>query len=206
VIDEPDGHLSEQDADPDPVVQFGRWFELAASRMDAPEAMAVSTVGPDGHPSSRMVLLKSWGDDGFVFFTNYDSRKGRELASAPYAALLFHWEPPARQVRIEGPVVRTDEATSDAYFATRHRGSQIGAHASHQSQPVGTRSELDQRVAALTAEFEGRSVPRPPWWGGQRIVPERFEFWQHRNDRLHDRLVYLPEASGSGWRLERLQP
>jgi pyridoxamine 5'-phosphate oxidase len=201
---EPSEPLLEEDVAPDPVVQFGRWFDLATEGLPDPEAMMVSTADHLGRPSSRMVLLKSWGRDGFVFFTNFDSRKGHELDANPHAALLFHWEPIARQVRIEGPVVRTDDATSDEYFASRPRGSQIGAHASHQSRPVSSRRELDERVASLTAEYEGRPVPRPPWWGGERIVPERFEFWQQRTDRLHDRLVYLP--AGDGWSIQRLQP
>ncbi len=201
---EPDVPLLEDTVDPDPVIQFGRWFDEAAAVMEAPEAMAVATVGPEGRPAVRMVLLKGWGGDGFVFFTNYDSRKGRELEADPDASLLFHWESTARQVRIEGPVVRTDAAESDEYFATRHRGSQIGAWASHQSQPVADRSALDRRVDAVTAEYEGRTVPRPPWWGGLRLTPGRFEFWQHRDNRLHDRLVYLPGPGG--WTVQRLQP
>ncbi len=201
---EPSEPLLEESVDPDPVVQFGRWFDRAADALPAPEAMAVSTADRLGRPSSRMALLKSWGADGFVFFTNYDSRKGHELDANPHAALLFHWEPIARQVRIEGPVVRTDEAASDEYFASRPRRSQIAAYASHQSRPVRSRRQLDDRMAALTTEFDDRPVPRPPWWGGERIVPDRFEFWQHREDRLHDRLVYLP--ADHGWSIERLQP
>jgi pyridoxamine 5'-phosphate oxidase len=196
--------LLEQDVDPDPLVQFGRWFELAADAQSAPEAVAVATADPLGHPSSRMVLLKSWSRDGFLFFTNYESRKGRELQGNPQAALLFHWAPIARQVRIEGPVSRTDDGTSDRYFASRPRASQIAAHASRQSRTIRSRVELDERAAALTVEFEGRPVPRPAWWGGHCVVPHRFEFWQHRQDRLHDRLVYLPD--GGNWRIERLQP
>jgi pyridoxamine 5'-phosphate oxidase len=201
---EPSEPLREEDVDPDPLVQFGRWFELAAGALDAPEAVAVSTVDQLGRPSSRMVLLKSWGEDGFLFFTNYESRKGRELEANPHAALLFHWAPIARQVRIEGTVVRTDDATSDRYFASRPRASQIAARASRQSRAIGSRSELDRRVVELFAEFEGGPVPRPAWWGGERVVPQRFEFWQHREDRLHDRLVYLPD--GERWVIERLQP
>ncbi len=194
----------ERDADPDPLVQFGRWFDEAASVVPSPEAMAVASVDPDGRPSVRMVLLKSWGEDGFVFHTNYDSRKGRELARNPHAALLFYWEPKGRQVRIEGDVERTGEEESDAYFATRPRGGQIGAYASHQSEVVPSRSLLDAEVSAREAEFAGREVPRPPWWGGVRLRPRVYEFWQNRADRLHDRLRYEPGSAG--WTVARLQP
>ena len=196
--------LSERDVDPDPLAQFGRWFDDAARSMDAPEAMAVASVGDDGQPSVRMVLLKEWGEDGFVFHSNYDSRKGRELTAHPLAALLFYWEPRGRQVRIEGPVERTSAAASDAYFATRPRGAQIGAHASQQSAVVAGRDELDARVRALDAEYTDRPVPRPAGWGGLLVRPRSYEFWQNRRDRLHDRLRYTP--TDSGWRIERLQP
>ncbi len=196
--------LLESTVDPDPVVQFGRWFGDAAEVMEAPEAMAVATADAEGRPSVRMVLLKAWDHDGFVFFTNYDSRKGRELEANPNAALLFHWEATARQVRIEGPVERTDARESDDYFGSRPHGSQLGARASRQSEVVADRAELDARIAEVSAEYEGRAVPRPHWWGGVRIVPRSFEFWQHRDDRLHDRLRYTPD--GAGWRIERLQP
>ena len=196
--------LVESDVDPDPLIQFGRWFDDAAAVMDSPEAMAVASVGPDGRPSVRMVLLKEWGEDGFVFRTNYTSRKGRELTDHPHAALLLYWEPRGRQVRIEGPVDRTGDDESDAYFATRPHGGQIGAHASHQSSVIDSRAELDERVRALEAEYGVRPVPRPPWWGGLRVRPLSFEFWQHREDRLHDRLRYTPQAGG--WRIDRLQP
>jgi len=196
--------LLEGDVDPDPFVQFGRWFEDAAAVMDAPEAMAVASVGSDGQPSVRMVLLKQWGEDGFVFHTNYDSRKGRELTEHPMAALLLYWEPRGRQVRMEGPIERTGDDESDAYFATRPHGGQIGAYASRQSEVVASRDELDRRVRALESEYEGRPVPRPPWWGGLRVRPRSFEFWQNRQDRLHDRLRYSPRDGG--WHIDRLQP
>jgi pyridoxamine 5'-phosphate oxidase len=196
--------LLEDAVDPDPLVQFGRWFDDAATVVASPEAMAVATVDPDGRPSVRMVLLKAWGADGFVFHTNFDSRKGRELAVNPHAALLFYWEPKGRQVRIEGIVERTDDLESDAYFATRPPGSQIGAHASHQSQPIADRSLLDRRVEEVKARYAGGPVPRPPWWGGLRVRPQGYEFWQNRADRLHDRLRYTPDAAG--WRITRLQP
>jgi pyridoxamine 5'-phosphate oxidase len=196
--------LLETEVDPDPFVQFGRWFDDAAAVMDAPEAMAVASVGHDGQPSVRMVLLKQWGEAGFVFHSNYTSRKGRELAEHPRTALLFYWEPRGRQIRIEGAAEPTSPEESDAYFATRPRGAQIGALASEQSEVVATRQQLDDRVRTLEAEWEGRPVPRPAWWGGLRVRPTSFEFWQNRRDRLHDRLRYLPGAGG--WRIDRLQP
>ncbi len=196
--------LLETDVDPDPLVQFGRWFNDAAGLLDVPESMAVASVGADGQPSLRMVLLKEWGEEGFVFHSNYASRKGRELTDQPRAALLFYWEVRGRQIRIEGPVEHTGAAESDAYFATRPRGAQIGAHASHQSEVVADRDELDERVRAVEAEFAGRAVPRPEGWGGFRVRPRSYEFWQNRRDRLHDRLRYTPRPHG--WRIERLQP
>jgi pyridoxamine 5'-phosphate oxidase len=196
--------LLEDAVDPEPLVQFGRWFDDAATVVASPEAMAVATADGDGRPSARMVLLKAWGVDGFVFHTNYDSRKGRELAANPYAALLFYWEPRGRQVRIEGTVERTEDPESDAYFATRPLGGQIGAHASHQSQPIAGRALLDRQVGEVSARYAGPPVPRPPWWGGFRVRPQAYEFWQNREDRLHDRLRFTPDAGG--WRITRLQP
>jgi pyridoxamine 5'-phosphate oxidase len=196
--------LLESHADPDPLVQFGRWFDDAAAVVVHPEAMAVATAGRDGRPSVRMVLLKSWGAEGFIFHTNYESRKGRELAANPHAALLFYWEPRGRQVRIEGTVAWAGGEESDAYFATRPRGARIGARASHQSEPVESRSALEAEVSAVEAEFAGQEVPRPPWWGGVRVTPTAFEFWQNRDDRLHDRLLYRPGPRG--WVVARLQP
>jgi pyridoxamine 5'-phosphate oxidase len=196
--------LLEDSADPDPLVQFGRWFDAAAAVVASPEAMAVATVGPDGAPSVRMVLLKAWGADGFVFHTNFDSRKGHELALNPRAALLFYWEPKGRQVRVEGTVERIDDLESDAYFATRPLGGQIGAHASRQSHPIADRSLLDRRVQEAKARYADGPVPRPPWWGGLRVRAQGYEFWQNREDRLHDRLRYTPD--GGGWRITRLQP
>ena len=183
-MSEPFVPLLEDSVDPDPLVQFGRWFEDAASVVASPEAMAVATADADGRPSVRMVLLKAWGRDGFVFHTNYESRKGRELAANPVAALLFYWEPRGRQVRIEGAVER--------------------ASASHQSEVVDSRAQLDRQVEAVRSEFAGREITRPPWWGGERIRPHSYEFWQNREDRLHDRLRYTPDAGG--WRITRLQP
>jgi pyridoxamine 5'-phosphate oxidase len=201
---EPAVPLLEDTVDPDPLDQFHRWFDEAAKVTEAPEAMAVATADAGGRPSVRMVLLKAWGPDGFVFFTNYDSRKGRELAVNPRASLLFNWEATSRQVRIEGPAERTSDGESDAYFATRPRGSQIGALASHQSQTVAGRDELDRRVEAVIAEYGDGPIPRPPWWGGVRVTPLVFEFWQHRDNRLHDRLRYTPDDRG--WQVQRLQP
>jgi len=196
--------LLEGDVDPDPLVQFGRWFDDAAAVMASPEAMAAATADLDGRPSIRMVLLKGWGKDGFVFYTNYDSRKGNELTVNPHAALLFYWEPRGRQVRIEGTVGRTSDEESDAYFATRPLGAQVGAYASRQSQVVEDRALLDAEVKAVQAEFADRPIPRPPWWGGVVVRPQVYEFWQNRHDRLHDRLRYRPGPSG--WEIDRLQP
>jgi len=199
-----DGTADERTVDPDPLAQFGRWYGRAAEEVHAPEAMALATADPTGRPSVRMVLLKSWGSDGFVFYTNYDGRKSHDLSVNPEGALLFYWEPLGRQVRIEGPVARTSDAESDAYYATRGEGSRIGAYASHQSRPVADREALDGQVARWTAEFADGDIPRPPWWGGWRMTPRAFEFWQQGVDRIHDRVRY--EADGTGWTVQRLQP
>ena len=172
--------------------------------VDAPEAMALATADGDGRPSARMVLLKSWGADGFLFYTNYDGRKSHDLEANPEAALLFYWEEIGRQVRIEGPATRTTDAESDAYFATRDVGSRIGAYASHQSRPIANRSDLDAAMAEWTATFGQGDVPRPTWWGGWRITPRAYEFWQQGTNRLHDRVRY--EAADGGWIVQRLQP
>ena len=199
-----DGTVDERTVDPDPLVQFDRWYRRAAEVVVAPESMALATADGDGRPSARMVLLKSWGADGFVFYTNYDGRKSRDLVANPEAALLFYWEPLGRQVRIEGSVVPTTPEESDAYYATRTLASRVGAHASHQSRPVADRATLDAEVARWTAEFRDGDVPRPTWWGGWRVTPRAFEFWQQGQDRLHDRVLY--ELDGPSWNIARLQP
>jgi pyridoxamine 5'-phosphate oxidase len=195
--------LDERTVDLDPFVQFGNWYDEASRFVAAPEAMALATADAAGHPSARMVLLKEWGPGGFVFYTNYGSRKGRELADNPRAALLFHWDPPGRQVRIEGAVTEVPTDQSDAYFATRAPGSRVSARASLQSRRVADRATLEAQAEAVRREF-GDDVPRPSWWGGYRVAPDTFEFWQHRADRLHDRVAYEPD--GGGWRVVRLQP
>lgn len=197
--------LLEADVDPDPLRQFERWFEEAgAAGIRAPHAMTLATASADGLPSARVVLMKDFGQRGFVFYTGYESRKGRDLAENPRAALLFHWDPLGRQVRIEGPVERVTRAESEAYFRSRPRGARLGAAASRQSEPIAGREALDARVAALEESLGGADPPLPEWWGGFRVAPESFEFWQHREDRLHDRLRYRRERGA--WILERLSP
>jgi pyridoxamine 5'-phosphate oxidase len=196
--------LLEAQVDPDPLRQFARWFEeAAAAGVAMPEAMALATATADGRPSVRMVLLKGFDERGFSFYTGYESRKGRELAENPRAALLFHW--PGRQVRIEGPVERLTAEESDAYFASRPRGSRLSAIASRQSEVVTSREELEARVAELEERFAGAEPARPDRWGGFRLVPETYELWQHRDDRLHDRLRYRRDGNGR-WVVERLSP
>lgn len=198
--------LREQDVDPSPFQQFASWFEQAAAAgIRTPEAAALATATTGGAPSVRIVLVKRADQSGFVFHTNYGSRKGRELGANPRAALLFHWDPLGRQVRVEGPVQRTSAEESARYVRTRPRGSQLSALASPQSEPVESRDALERRVAELARSYAGTELPLPSYWGGFRLVPERFEFWQHREDRLHDRLLYTIEADGR-WRLERLAP
>jgi pyridoxamine 5'-phosphate oxidase len=189
----------------DPIAFFQRWFaDARAAGIYLPESMAVATASADGAPAARMMLLKGVDDRGFVFFTNYESRKGDELRANPRAALVFHWAVLQRQVRVEGPVERLPEAESAAYFGTRTRGSRIGAWASRQSAELVSRAELERRVRAQEERFAGREVPLPPFWGGFRLTPVAIEFWQGRINRLHDRLRYTRE--GSGWTVVRLYP
>jgi pyridoxamine 5'-phosphate oxidase len=196
--------LRRRDLAVDPLEQFRLWFADATAVVETPEAMALATAAPGGSPSVRMVLLKGYDERGLVFFSHYKSRKGRELLVNPRAALLFHWSPLGRQVRVEGDVVRLGEAESDAYFATRPRGAQIGALASAQSEPLESREVLEARLADVEGEFAGGSVPRPPTWGGFLVVPDAWEFWQHRDSRLHDRFRY--ERDADVWRITRLFP
>ena len=196
--------LLEGDLDADPLAAFAAWYDEAARHVRAPQAMAVATASPDGAPSVRMVLLKSFDERGFVFYTSYESRKGFELDANPRASLLFYWEPLGRQARLEGTVERVARTESEEYFATRPEGSRLSAIASRQSSPIADRPTLEARVEALRREFFGREIPRPEHWGGYRAVPESYEFWQHREDRLHDRLRY--RRSGEAWVVERLAP
>lgn len=197
--------LNEAEVEADPIVQFDAWFkETLAAELHEPNAIILATATGDGRPSARTVLLKGYDERGFVFYTNYEGRKARELEANPACALLFYWGELERQVRIEGRASRLSGEDSDAYFATRPRDSRLGAWASEQSQPVEDRSVLEERVRALEVEYDGREIPRPPFWGGYRVEPEVVEFWQGRESRLHDRIVY--RRAGDGWRIVRLQP
>ncbi|MFD0544385.1 pyridoxamine 5'-phosphate oxidase [Streptomyces mexicanus] len=200
--------LTEADLADTPVAQFARWFHEAAAQAHLFEAnaMVVSTADAEGRPSSRTVLLKHFDEQGFVFYTNYGSRKARDLAENPYVSLLFPWHPMARQVIVQGVARRTGRDETAAYFRTRPHGSQLGAWASAQSTVIAGRTELDASYAALAERYpEGEQVPVPPHWGGFRVAPRTVEFWQGRENRLHDRLRYVAEPDG-GWRVERLSP
>lgn len=200
--------LTESDLLDDPIELFRRWFaDAQAANLPQPDAMTLATVDADGRPSARVVLLKGVDARGFQFFTNYESRKAGELDGDGRAALALVWIPLQRQVRVVGDVTRLSAAESDAYFATRPRGSQIGAWASQQSREVSDRGVLEARVAELEARYDGVAVPRPPHWGGYLVAPREIEFWQGRRNRLHDRFAYTRErADGGAWTRARLQP
>ncbi|MBI4548419.1 MAG: pyridoxamine 5'-phosphate oxidase [Ignavibacteriae bacterium] len=198
--------LDERTVHPDPIRQFERWFEEAVkAKLFMPEAMTLATATKDGKPSARLVLLKQVDEKGFVFFGNYNSRKGNELAENPEAALVFYWSELLRQVRIEGLVKQISAEESDQYFRTRPRDSQISAHASPQSKVVGSRAELERLFHELEQRYNNQLVPRPTYWGGYRLKPHRIEFWQSREARLHDRVAYILQSDGS-WKIHRLAP
>ena len=197
--------LDPADCDPDPIVEFRRWFQRAVdAQLPSVNAMTLATVDERGRPAARIVLLKEVDDRGFVFFTNYDSRKGRDLAAHPFAALVLFWEPLHRQVRVEGAITRVAAAESDAYFTTRPRGSQIGAIASPQSRPIESRWALEQLVAEAERAAGGADPVRPAHWGGYRLAPDMIELWQGQPSRLHDRVRY--QRDGQAWRRDRLAP
>lgn len=196
--------LREETVDADPLLQFQRWFGDATEGIPLAEAAALATADAAGHPSVRVVLVKSWDEKGFVFYSNRQSRKGGELAANPRAALLFYWPQLGRQVRLEGTVGEVSDEESDSYFQSRPRLSQIGAVASAQSRTIASRDELDRRALELEDQLSGQAITRPEWWGGYRLKPLSYEFWQHQQGRLHDRIRY--RRAHPGWQIERLQP
>jgi pyridoxamine 5'-phosphate oxidase len=199
------GSLDETSVDADPIRQFEAWFKQALdARLPEPNTMTLATVDARGYPSARIVLIKGVDERGFVFFTNYESRKGQDLTANPHASLLFYWIELERQVRIEGTVVKTSAEESDAYFNSRPLGSRVGAWASDQSRPLASRALLEAREQSFSERF-GENPPRPPHWGGYRLVPETIEFWQGRPSRLHDRILYTRQSTGA-WRISRLSP
>ncbi|MEH2074515.1 MAG: pyridoxamine 5'-phosphate oxidase [Nostoc sp.] len=198
--------LSELEVDLNPFIQFKKWFDQAlAGQLPEPNAMTIATVTPDGKPSARMVLLKDFDERGFAFFTNYNSRKGQELAENPLAALVFWWAELERQVRICGYVEKVSKTESDQYFDTRPVNSRLGAWVSNQSEVIESREVLERRLQELYSKYENQEIPRPPHWGGLRVIPTEIEFWQGRSSRLHDRLLYSRLDNGT-WKIERLSP
>jgi pyridoxamine 5'-phosphate oxidase len=198
--------LNEREIDPNPFIQFKFWFDQAvAAQLPEPNAMTLATCTADGQPSARMVLLKDFDDRGFVLFTNYNSRKGQELTANPQAALVFWWAELERQVRITGCVEKISSEESDRYFDSRPANSRLGAWASHQSEVIPSQEFLQQKLQEFQSKYENQEVPRPPHWGGFRVVPQEIEFWQGRPSRLHDRLLYTRLENGS-WKIERLSP
>ena len=198
--------LTKRNLDPNPFKQFAQWFqEGVAAEPILPETVALATATQDGRPSNRMVLLKKFDEAGFVFYTNYESRKGQELAENPNAALVFYWRQLERQISITGTVTRISREESEAYFRTRPRASQIGALASNQSEVITSREVLENRFQQVMAEYSEGEIPLPSYWGGYRLSPTTIEFWQGRPDRLHDRLLYQRQSSGQ-WQIERLSP
>ena len=198
--------LREQDLDQNPFLQFENWFQVATDAgLHEPNAMSLATVSAKGTPSIRTVLLKVWDENGFVFFTNHGSRKAQDIAMNPNVALLFYWEPLHRQIRIEGAAHKVSTVESLKYFVTRPRGSQLGAWCSAQSSTISSRAILHAKLAEIQQKFLGGEVPLPSFWGGYRVIPSRFEFWQAGDDRLHDRFVYEPE-SDKAWSIQRLAP
>ncbi len=198
--------LLESNAESNPFLQFQNWFTQALNaQVIEPNAMTLATITPEGRPAARIVLLKDFDERGFVFYSNFQSRKGQEIAQTPAAALVFWWGELERQVRIEGSITLVSKAEADAYFQSRPRGSQLGAWVSHQSQVIENRAVLENRLKQLEQDYHNKPIPRPPHWGGYRLVPSYFEFWQGRSNRLHDRLCYRHTTSND-WKVERLSP